>query len=88
MEGKAGHVHLEKEKKAMVMHCDNIVMIYQAGMLKKELFLCFQKLVSGELQTLYFGRFPTPGIEPGTLLRALMPFQSVTVSQEVSLEGS
>ena len=24
----------------------------------KELFLCFQKLVSGELHTFYFGRFP------------------------------
>ncbi len=25
----------------------------------KELFLCFQKLVSGELHTFYFGRFPS-----------------------------
>ncbi len=33
----------------------------------KELFLCFQKIVSGELHTFYFGRFPSPGIEPGSL---------------------
>ena len=33
----------------------------------KELFLCFQKLVSGELHTFYFGRFPSPGIKPGSL---------------------
>ncbi len=33
----------------------------------KELFLRFQKLVSGELHTLYCGRFPTLGIEPGSL---------------------
>ena len=31
------------------------------------LFLCFQKLVSGELPTFYSGRFPRMGIEPGTL---------------------
>ena len=33
----------------------------------KELYLCFQKLVSGELHTFIFGRFPCPGIEPGSL---------------------
>ena len=34
-------------------HIWNIVVI-------KELFLCFQKLVNGELHTFYCGRFPTP----------------------------
>ncbi len=34
----------------------------------KELYLCFQKLVSGVLHTFYCGRFPTPGIDPGYIV--------------------
>ncbi len=36
----------------------------------KELFLCFQKLVSGELHTLYFGRFPLRESNPGPWSKA------------------
>ena len=32
----------------------------------KELFLCFQKLVIANCTLFYCGRFPTPGIEPGS----------------------
>ncbi len=40
-------------------------------MLFKELNLCFQKLVSGQLHTLYWGDFPDRGLNPGPWSKTL-----------------
>ncbi len=44
----------------------------------EEFFLCFQKLVSGELHTFYFGRFPSLGIEYMLNIFHLLQLSSIT----------